>query len=157
MLFYLKFYAISQVLTDALSAYLTKIEGIEGNPPLRAAEISRNLVTIALAVFFPTSSRVRSGFSGLPWWRSCLSERKPSKIHDSAFLNIFHIYSPDNQDSSFQMYRTHRHTDSEKTGLKIYRQAKRPPQGGKNSMLNCMKFYATYVFFISPQTDRKLN
>ena len=43
-----------------------KIEGINGNRPLRAEEIHRNRATIALAKFLSALPRVRTGLSGLP-------------------------------------------------------------------------------------------
>ena len=67
------------------------IEGIEGNQFFRVEEICRNLGTIALAKFFP-SSRVRSGFGGLSCRRSGGSERGPSMIDDCAFFGYFFIF-----------------------------------------------------------------
>ena len=58
-----------------------------------------------------TSSRARTGLSGLPCSRSGRFEKGPSMIHDSAFFQIFsHIFSPRGADSSFQMRLIHTHT-----------------------------------------------
>lgn len=75
-----------------------KIEGIEGNRPLREGDI-----------------RVSSGFIGLPGSQSGWSEMGPSLIRDSVFFAyIFHIFSPYGADSRFQMYRTQTDTQKEK-------------------------------------------
>ena len=87
MLSCIKFYG-DGVGSDVISVDLPKIEGIGGNRPLRVGEIRRNPATIAMTKFLPTSSRVRSGFGGLPCPRSGRSDR-PSMIGDCAFLDIF--------------------------------------------------------------------
>lgn len=50
---------------DAVFADASKIEGIEGNRPLREGEIRWNLATIACVKFLPTTSRVLSSLSGV--------------------------------------------------------------------------------------------
>ena len=40
-------------------------------------------------IFFPTSSRVPTGFNGLPRSRSSRSEKRPSMIHEGAFFGYF--------------------------------------------------------------------
>ena len=87
MLSSIKFY-VDGLGRDALSSVSPKIEGIEGYLPLRVGEVRRNPATIALAKFFPTSSRVRSGFGGLSCRRSGRSESRPSMIADCAFFKI---------------------------------------------------------------------
>ena len=72
-----------------VTADSTKIQGIQGNRPLRAVEIRRNLATIPLAKFLSTPSRVRTDLSGLSCFRSGRSEKRPSMIHDSAFFGYF--------------------------------------------------------------------
>ena len=69
---------------DVLSYDSPKIKGIKGNRPLKVGRIRWNPATIALAKFFLTSSRVRTGLSGLPCSRSGRSEKRPSVIHDFA-------------------------------------------------------------------------
>ena len=70
MLNYIEFYG-DGFGRDVTSAGSPKIEGIEGNGPLRVGEIRRNPATIPLAKFLSTSSRVRLGSSGL----SCSDDR----------------------------------------------------------------------------------
>ena len=91
-----------------------KMERIEGNRPLRVGKIRRNPARIALAKFFPTSSRVPTSFNGfqrvavLPigWVRK-------AAFHDSrtrTFWIFFPILNPDGAASPFQMRVTHTHT-----------------------------------------------
>ena len=115
-----EFYAVTEnsmlmvSCRDALSTDSPKIEGIEGNRLLRAGKIRRNPTTIALTVFFPTSSRVQSCFGGLSCRRSGRFERRPSMIDDCAFFKyFFQIFSPHGADYSFQKYRTHTQTNTQ--------------------------------------------
>jgi len=88
MLNYIEFYG-DGFGRDVTSAGSPKIEGIEGNGPLRVGEIRRNPATIPLAKFLSTSSRVQTGSSELPCCRSGWSEKRPSIIHDSVFSARF--------------------------------------------------------------------
>ena len=93
---------------DVIAADSPKIEGIEGNRPLRAKEIRRNPATIALVKFFVYVIAGSNGFervgpkSGLPLFTI------------PHFLdNFFQIFGPHSADSPFQTYRTH----TQKSGL----------------------------------------
>ena len=69
-----------------------KIERIEGNRTFRVGKVRRNPARTALAKFFPTSSRVRTGLSELPCSRSGRSEKRPSMIGERASFGYFFIF-----------------------------------------------------------------
>ena len=79
MLYYIKFYAYI-FGNEVLFAGLLKIERDRRKSTRRggrnsAGEIRRNPATTTFAKILPTSLRVRSCFTGLPYWRSGRSER----------------------------------------------------------------------------------
>ena len=98
---------------DVISADSPKIKRIEGDRPLRVRKIRRNPATIASAKFLSTSTRVRTGLSGLPCSPSGWSEKRPSIIHDCAFFkNIFFIFlAPTVRIPLLNVARTHTHTE----------------------------------------------
>ena len=97
-----------------ICGFAGKIERIEGNRPLRVGKIRRNPARIALAKFFPTSSRVRTGFNGLPCSGSGRSERRPSIIHEDSFFGYFFIFLAPTVRLPLFKRCAHAHTHTEK-------------------------------------------
>ncbi len=96
---------------DTLSADSPKIEGIEGNRPLRVGEIRRNPATIALAKFFYLRHRVLDRVSA--GYRADdrvgpKGDRRRSVI--AHFLKLFfHIFAPTVRIPLFKRSAHHRH------------------------------------------------